>query len=263
MPVFLVKKGVNQDKKFSLNALRIIIGRSPDNELVLPDETVDLAHTSIESRGRWWILQDLGSLHGTRVNDLRIKGPYALQDGDLIELNEQVALEFQVVDTDSYLQEPILEDEIESYFELSQAAEAEPVSKGGYLLVSIILFAVIIGSLTFWGIRQNWFGPQPPIGPDLPPLLETITPETQITVRPGQTVLFHTEAQDQRGIKEVEFWVNNVHADSQEPPNTYTTKMQTMFSWSTTEPGTYELMVIAFDDTDQRSNAATLQVTVK
>lgn len=71
---------------FELLTNRILIGASPDNQLVLEAPDIDPAHASLELRHDRWILQDLGAPGGTVVNGLTIAGPYYLQHDDLIEL---------------------------------------------------------------------------------------------------------------------------------------------------------------------------------
>jgi hypothetical protein len=71
---------------FDLLSSRILIGSSPDNQLVLEAPDIDPAHASLELRHDCWILQDLGAPGGTVVNGVTIVGPYYLQHDDLIEL---------------------------------------------------------------------------------------------------------------------------------------------------------------------------------
>jgi pSer/pThr/pTyr-binding forkhead associated (FHA) protein len=72
---------------FELVSKRILIGSSPDNQLVLDSPDIDPAHASLELRFDTWVLQDLGGLGGTAVNGQEIAGPYPLKDNDLIELH--------------------------------------------------------------------------------------------------------------------------------------------------------------------------------
>lgn len=71
---------------FELITNRILIGSSPDNQLVLESPDIDPTHASLELRFDTWVLQDLGAPGGTAVNGQEITGPYLLKDKDLIEL---------------------------------------------------------------------------------------------------------------------------------------------------------------------------------
>lgn len=96
---------------FELFINRILIGSSPDNQLVLEAPDIDPTHASMELRYDHWVLQDLGAPGGTAVNGVEIFGPYHLQHGDLIELGS-IKLRFQ-------------EHEIQAESDLSLPAEVE------------------------------------------------------------------------------------------------------------------------------------------
>ncbi|MEO0602655.1 MAG: FHA domain-containing protein [Myxococcota bacterium] len=60
------------------------VGRSPDNDLVVPDEMVSRHHLMVWSeRGTVWIA-DAGSANGTSVNGVRLLGSAKLARGDTI-----------------------------------------------------------------------------------------------------------------------------------------------------------------------------------
>lgn len=79
---------------FELLTNRILIGSSPDNQLVLDAPNIDPAHASLELRQDHWVIQDLGAPGGTFVNNIEIAGPFTLQSGDLIEVGS-IKLRFQ------------------------------------------------------------------------------------------------------------------------------------------------------------------------
>lgn len=71
----------------------LTIGREPDNDLVVDEETVSSRHARLLPRdGRWWI-EDLGSTNGTLVNDAQVVGSLPLGRGDLIQMG-RVRLRF-------------------------------------------------------------------------------------------------------------------------------------------------------------------------
>jgi pSer/pThr/pTyr-binding forkhead associated (FHA) protein len=63
-----------------------VIGRSRDCEIVLSDQNVSRRHAEIRPSGGSWIVRDLGSTNGVKVNGRRIQGPQSLKRGDTIEL---------------------------------------------------------------------------------------------------------------------------------------------------------------------------------
>ena len=56
-----------------------VIGRSRDCEVVLSDQNVSRRHAEVRPSGGKWIVKDLGSTNGVKVNGRRITGPQSLQ----------------------------------------------------------------------------------------------------------------------------------------------------------------------------------------
>jgi len=69
---------------FELMTKRVIVGSSPDNQLVLADKVVASAHISLEWRYDHWVLQDLGSEQGTTINGQEVVAPHSLEHDDVI-----------------------------------------------------------------------------------------------------------------------------------------------------------------------------------
>ena len=63
-----------------------VIGRSRGCEIVLSDQNVSRRHAEIRPSGGSWIVKDLGSTNGVKVNGRRIREPQSLKRGDRIEL---------------------------------------------------------------------------------------------------------------------------------------------------------------------------------
>ena len=63
-----------------------VIGRSRDCDVVLADQNVSRRHAEVRPSGGKWIVKDLGSTNGVKVNGRRITGPQSLKPGDKIEL---------------------------------------------------------------------------------------------------------------------------------------------------------------------------------
>ena len=72
-----------------------IIGRSRDCDIVLDDSNVSRRHAEISPSGPSWLIQDLGSTNGVRVNGRQVNGPHPLERGDRIELGT-VSVSFEV-----------------------------------------------------------------------------------------------------------------------------------------------------------------------
>ena len=60
------------------------IGRSPDCDLPLGDLTVSWRHAELRHTGEAWLLVDLGSTNGTRVNGWRADSGFTVRPGDWV-----------------------------------------------------------------------------------------------------------------------------------------------------------------------------------
>jgi hypothetical protein len=69
--------------------LRTSVGRTPDNQIVVPVREVSRRHAEIVCNESGYVLKDLGSPNGTFVNGERI-AEHRLQDGDRIAMGGQV-----------------------------------------------------------------------------------------------------------------------------------------------------------------------------
>jgi hypothetical protein len=71
------------------------IGRSRDCDIVIDDSNVSRRHAEISPSGQSWLIQDLGSTNGVRVNGRQVQGPHPLESGDRLELGT-VDVRFEV-----------------------------------------------------------------------------------------------------------------------------------------------------------------------
>jgi FhaA, N-terminal domain/FHA domain len=66
------------------------LGRSRHCDVVLGDPNVSRQHAEIRPRGGSWVLTDLGSTNGSRINGRPVEGPEVVRPGDEIELGSTV-----------------------------------------------------------------------------------------------------------------------------------------------------------------------------
>lgn len=76
-------------------AERLTVGRSPDCDLRLGDDGVSRYHADFYRHRDRWLLVDLNSTNGTRVNGWRIKKPTPVTIGDMVSFGR---LSFQLAD---------------------------------------------------------------------------------------------------------------------------------------------------------------------
>jgi len=72
-----------------------VIGRSRECDIVLDEANVSRRHAEILPSGRSWLVKDLNSTNGVRVNGRAVDGPHPLENGDEIDLGT-VAVHFEV-----------------------------------------------------------------------------------------------------------------------------------------------------------------------
>ena len=75
-----------EGKTAVLRSSGAVIGRSRECDVVLSDQNVSRKHAEVRPSGGKWIVKDLGSTNGVKVNGRRIQGAQSLKPGDTIEL---------------------------------------------------------------------------------------------------------------------------------------------------------------------------------
>lgn len=70
----------------------LYLGRGPENDVVITEQTVSSNHASAWVEGGQAWIKDLGSRNGTFVNDVRISAPTAINFGDSIRLGPDMEL---------------------------------------------------------------------------------------------------------------------------------------------------------------------------
>jgi pSer/pThr/pTyr-binding forkhead associated (FHA) protein len=83
---------LREELTFPFDQARIVLGRAASADVRIPSPTVSETHASVQLRGNDWVLTDLGSRNGTKLNGQRLPPERSrkLQDGDLLELGNYV-----------------------------------------------------------------------------------------------------------------------------------------------------------------------------
>lgn len=71
-------------------AASMVIGRSPDCELLIDDTYASQQHARIFGKNGSWYVEDLGSTNGTYVNDQKLAAPAMIQPGDRVRVGTTV-----------------------------------------------------------------------------------------------------------------------------------------------------------------------------
>lgn len=90
----IIQQGPNANDEYPLNQPITRLGRGTNNELIFKDPELSRQHAQIINRDGIYYLDDLGSTNGTFLNQQRVAGTMALQDGDQIRLGETIFLRF-------------------------------------------------------------------------------------------------------------------------------------------------------------------------
>src|ERR1035441_10084408 len=88
-PRLLVITGPDQGVSHPIAMESFAIGRNPWNQLSLTDSSVSREHCVIVRQGDDFLIRDLGSFHGTLVNDARVT-ERALANGDCIKIGSSL-----------------------------------------------------------------------------------------------------------------------------------------------------------------------------
>jgi hypothetical protein len=73
-------------KRIVIGASGATMGRSRQCEVMVDDPNVSRQHAEVRPRGGSWVVTDLGSTNGSRLNGRRLQEPTVLKPGDEIEL---------------------------------------------------------------------------------------------------------------------------------------------------------------------------------
>lgn len=83
-----IRRGQSPVANVNLVGQRVVIGRSPDCDVVLNNTSVSRQHAELLFDNGGWFLRDLGSRNGTGVNGTRVSGDRPLQSGDVLRIDE-------------------------------------------------------------------------------------------------------------------------------------------------------------------------------
>jgi two-component system, cell cycle response regulator len=93
----IVINGRSVGKMYKLTNDTIVLGRAPDNDVLIEDEGVSRKHAKIERQPAGLVLVDNGSTNGVFVNGTKVNR-HLLQDGDKLQIGSTTILKFSYQD---------------------------------------------------------------------------------------------------------------------------------------------------------------------
>lgn len=88
------------DRRLDVARPSLVIGRSPESDLVVDHPTVSRQHAAIKLEGKQFYLYDMGSTNGTFVGERQIQEPVALEDGVTIRFGDEAFI-FKIISLDT------------------------------------------------------------------------------------------------------------------------------------------------------------------
>ena len=88
--IILTVENPDLAKEQVFNTSPIVIGRSPNCDLVLDDHTVSAIHTLLTFKNKNWWIEDRNSMNGTQINHIALEEPLVLMTDDLIQCGQVI-----------------------------------------------------------------------------------------------------------------------------------------------------------------------------
>ena len=170
------EQGPLAGQTFAISRSPFTLGRSPENDLVLPEPLASRQHVRLEARaGRWYVI-DLDSANGTLLNRQRLSGEMALNAGDLMAIGDTV-FAFDAAPARPAVVPPV--------------ARARPAARRSSplaaIMIGVVLIALVVAAVLFVGgsMRRTADDATGPVLPTLQlPTLPTIVLPTGVPSLP-------------------------------------------------------------------------------
>lgn len=86
-----VEKGMQSLRGLHVDILGpVVVGRSPNSDIVVDEPYVSATHARFSLQGPALVLEDLGSLNGTLVNNHLIEQAVTIRDGDEVQIGDTI-----------------------------------------------------------------------------------------------------------------------------------------------------------------------------
>jgi pSer/pThr/pTyr-binding forkhead associated (FHA) protein len=86
-----------ETRRVSVEGEKFVVGRHSENDLSIPESSLSRKHLKIERFGDVFVVSDLGSSNGTKLNETLLEQPAALKKGDVLNLGGGIEIEVEIV----------------------------------------------------------------------------------------------------------------------------------------------------------------------
>jgi hypothetical protein len=83
-----IEDGKFAGRRYVFDQAEVVLGRTPENDVVVPDDGASRKHARISQDGEAYKVEDMHSSNGTRVNGQPLTRPLSLRDGDLVQIGD-------------------------------------------------------------------------------------------------------------------------------------------------------------------------------
>ncbi len=242
----VMQEGPQPGRRFSFTKESISLGRMENNDVVLDDPLVSRYHAILTRQGERFVIEDLGSVNGTFVNNIRIDTSCVLHDGDAINLGDALLI-FRISLTEQ-VTSPKLE----------PAAVRE--HEGGLTLWPAAIDIGLLIAFVSLVAASLWFGFA---RPETAPSVHIDLPSSGTQIRVGEEVIILSMATDERGVTRIELWVDDAfyhQVVSTDPQGQSVLSAQQ--SWTPTIVGRHTLTIKAYNAAGLSGEAAPIIVDV-
>lgn len=86
-----------ETKRVSVEGEKFVVGRHSENDLSIPESSLSRKHLKIERFGDVFVVSDLGSSNGTKLNGTKLEQPAALKNGDRLNPGGGIEIEIEII----------------------------------------------------------------------------------------------------------------------------------------------------------------------
>jgi pSer/pThr/pTyr-binding forkhead associated (FHA) protein len=148
--------GKDTGKNIEITKDEIIAGRSLDNDFVISDSSVSRKHFKITKDDDRFVISDMGSGNGTKVNGTKITSA-TLSDGDIISAGAR-QIKFEILNPDlkpKQQAQRVTKQTLQPAYDIEDEEPAKKGSSTGIIIAIIIILLIGIGGVAYFMLFDN------------------------------------------------------------------------------------------------------------